>query len=140
MNNKKLNHLDISLTVLSDKTKYKWLIEPIQITIEIKNNDEENFAILKFPTTQLYDIIIKRNIGFKIYQWSESKTFNQEITEIIIYPGETARWYLSWNQTGHFIENMPFRLILPGRLIIKVILPLIDIDYQAECNVKIGLI
>ena len=140
ISNSKLNDLDISFTIFSDKSNYKWLSEPVHLTMEIKNNDENNFAILRFPTTQLYDIIIERKIGIKLYQWSESKTFHQEITEIIIFPGETAKWYFSWNQTGHYFKFMPIHPILPGRLRINAMLPLMDTEYQAECSIKIGLI
>lgn len=140
IDNSNLNDLDISFTLFSDKANYKWLSEPVHLTMEIKNNDQDNFAILKFPTTQLYDIIIERNNILKLYQWSESKTFYQEITEIVIFPGETARFYLSWNQTGHYFKFMLFHPILPGRLRIIAILPLIDTEYKAECSIKISLI
>lgn len=136
-NNIRINDLDINFTVLTDKPSYKWIFEPVKITMEIKNNNQENFALLRFPTTQLYDIIIENSNGRKIYQWSELMSFNQVITEILIFPGETAFWNLNWNQRGHYFRFMPMHLVLPGEYNINAILPLIDEEYHSESNIEI---
>ena len=75
----------------------------------------------------------------KIYQWSDLKYFNPVLTEILIMPGETARWYFSWDQRGHYLRFMPFHIILPGVYTIKTILPLIDEEYQSETSIEIKL-
>lgn len=137
-NNTKISNLDINFTVLTDKPSYRWIFEPVKITMEIKNNNQENFALLRFPTTQLYDIIIEKSNGQIIYQWSDSMSFNQVITEILIFPGETAFWNLNWNQKGHYFRFMPMHLVLPGEYNINAILPLIDEEYQSECNIEIN--
>jgi len=135
-----MNTPDINLTVLTEKDSYKWITEPIEITMEITNNDEDRIALLRFPTTQLYDILIEKSNGMNIYQWSEGKFFNQVITEILIMPGETARWYFSWNQRGHYFRFMPLHIILPGIYKMKVILPTIDEEYQSETSIEIKLL
>lgn len=134
-----MNAIDINFNVLTDKDSYKWIIEPIKITMEIKNNNNENFVLLRFPTTQLYDIIIEKNNGIKIYQWSDSQNFMPVITEIVIFPGETSKWDLSWNQKGHYLKFMPLHLIFPGEYRIKATLPLIDEEYNSESIIKINL-
>jgi len=133
------NNIDINFTVLTDKNSYKWIIEPIKITMEIKNNNDENFALLRFPTTQLYDIIIEKPNGIKIYQWSDSQNFIPVITEILIFPGETSKWDFSWNQKGHFLKFIPLHFLLPGEYRIKAILPLIDEEFNSESMLEINL-
>ncbi|MDG6219472.1 MAG: BsuPI-related putative proteinase inhibitor [Candidatus Thermoplasmatota archaeon] len=116
---------DIDVTMSTDKHSYQWIVEPVTVTVTVKNNGSSSVN-LTFPTSQLYDIIIKNKRDSEIYQWSDNKYFIQVITEIPLQPGEAMNWDIAWYQQGRIFKFLPYRMLIPGTYSIQGIIPTID--------------
>jgi hypothetical protein len=101
---------NLSVHVETDKTIYK-RFEPIQVTISVTNNGNEDWTHV-FPDTQLADFDING-----LYWWSIDKYFLQIITPVTIRSGETVILLQTyWNQFSNLIGYYP---VPPGNYTIR---------------------
>lgn len=74
---------------------------PEKIVFEIVlRNESDTLLNIEFPTTQLYDLVLKNKEGQEVFQLSEEKAFAQVLTEIKLEPGEVVRWEDVWESHG----------------------------------------
>jgi hypothetical protein len=122
---------DIDVTVSTDKHSYQWIVEPVAVTVTVMNIGSSSVN-LTFPTSQLYDIIIKNKRDIEIYRWSDNKYFIQVITEILLQPGEAMNWDIAWYQQGRIFRFLPYRMLIPGTYSIQGIIPTMDTIMESE--------
>ena len=121
----------IDVTVSTDKQSYQWIVEPVTITVTMTNTGD-SLVNLTFPTSQVYDVIIKNKRDTELYRWSDNKFFLQVITEVPFQPGETMSWDVTWYQQGRFFNFLPNHLLIPGTYSIQGILPKIDTIMESD--------
>lgn len=63
--------------------------------LDLKNNTKQTVD-LHFPTTQLYEIVVKNPEGENLYVFSADKSFAQMLTTISVEPGKTVEWEEKW--------------------------------------------
>lgn len=72
-----------------------------KITFEIVlRNESDDLLNIEFPTSQLYDIVLKNKEGKEVFQLSEEKAFTQVLTNIQLQPGKVVRWEDTWESHG----------------------------------------
>ncbi|MDG6219767.1 MAG: S8 family serine peptidase, partial [Candidatus Thermoplasmatota archaeon] len=108
------SYISVEVSLSFEKEKYKWICEPVNINLSIKNLDNSPF-LLNFTTTKEFDIIIKNCLGFNVFQWSKAKNFSNNYNEYFLKPNEIKSWNITWNQTNQMLDNSIFNKILPGR-------------------------
>jgi len=88
-NDKSINYLNFSLKVTPGEEK-------LQINLALKNNGSKSVK-LEFPTSQIYEWVIKDKIGREIVRYSSGKAFLQAIQHLTIRPNETVQWKDEWD-------------------------------------------
>jgi len=124
----------LKITVTTDYSLYRWLFEPVKISIALENQGEEDRS-LTFPTYQTCDFIVRKESGRKIYQWSDGKVFLQTFKDVTIPAGETWRQNLTWKQTLWF----PPLHVLPGKYYITGQIPTVDKTYENTVEIRIAI-
>ena len=83
--------LDVELKTAPDPLK---LGEARQIDVTlILHNDGKRAASLKFPTSQVIEIVLRDPSDGKIVsQWSTDRSFDNDIHYVIVNPGERAQY------------------------------------------------
>lgn len=128
---------DLKITLETDQTSYRWLIDPVEITLTVENTGSEEIE-LEFPTTQMHDFeVLKYKYNRSIFKWSDGKIFLQVITKIILEPGSQASWEYTWRQRGRLFQHWFYRPVLPGEYIIKGTIPTINNTYEATTSINI---
>jgi len=127
----------LKITVTTDYSLYRWLFEPVKISIAIENQGEED-QTLTFPTYQTCDFIVQNRIGLKIYRWSFDKLFWQEFKDVTIPVGETWWQNLTWRQIGTLFFPLLHYKVLPGKYYITGQIPTLDKTYEDTVEIRIA--
>jgi len=132
---------NLEITVTTDHNMYRWIFEPVEITISIENQGEED-KTLTFPSSKNCDFIIRKGLRRKIpnlllYQWSLDKFFQQGFEYVTIPAGETWSQTLTWRQIGTFLFSRLHYKVLPGTYYITGQIPTIDRTYTDTVQIKI---
>jgi len=77
----------VEAAVHEDHTQVKLLL----------HNLEDQPLSLTFPSSQQFEVIIKRASGEELYRYSKGKMFSQALTSVSLQPGETKTWEVAWN-------------------------------------------
>jgi Intracellular proteinase inhibitor len=74
--------------------------EQIQLVMTVRN-ELDTSAIVQFPSTRQSDfVVVRAGTAEVVWQWSETQTFSQTLTELRFEPGETKTFTQIWNQVG----------------------------------------
>jgi len=95
-NNKDINPLNFSIHVTPGEEK-------LQINMALKNNGSKSVK-LEFPTSQIYEWVIKDKIGKEIFRYSSGKAFLQAIQHLTIRPNETVHWKDEWDYKRNGVQ------------------------------------
>lgn len=127
----------LKMTVTTDYSLYRWLFEPVKISIAIENQGDED-QTLTFPTHQTCDFIVWKESGRKIYQWSDGKVFLQTFKDVTIPAGETWWQNLTWKQIGTLFFPLLHYKVLPGKYYITGQIPTLDKTYEDTVQIRIA--
>lgn len=128
---------NLEVKIETDQPEYRWLMNPVNITLSLKNNGSEDVELV-FPTTQLFDLEINRTQNNRtIFKWSDGKMFLQVITKFTLSPNSSISWTYVWHQRGHLFQHWFYRPVLPGKFVITGIVPTINTTYEATTSVTI---
>lgn len=67
-----------------------------QVKLLLHNQGDQPLS-LTFPSSQQFEVIIKRANGEELYRYSKGKMFSQALTYARLQPGETKTWETAWN-------------------------------------------
>lgn len=67
-----------------------------QVKLLLHNRGDQPLS-LTFPSSQQFEVIIKRASGEELYRYSKGKMFSQALTRVELRPGETKTWETTWN-------------------------------------------
>ncbi len=122
LEDKNIRKLDFGVTLSTNKEKYTWIFEPVEINITLQNTGFSSINFT-FPTTQVFDVVIKNRFDIEIYRWSDKMVFIPDETEIKLTPGENKSWNITWHQRGNYLKFLPRHILLPGQYSIQAIIP-----------------
>lgn len=133
---------NLTILISTNKQKYHWIDDPVNITISIENQGDE-IITLQFPTTKQGDFVVKNSLKKKIFQWSDEKYFYQWITTLTIKPGESIKQNFTWDQKGRYCTLGRYHYLLPGTYTITGLLKPMDTKglelYEATVKIHISL-
>ncbi len=69
--------------------------EPIHFTLSLHNRGSDSL-LLRFPTSQRYDLQIVDESGTSRWRWSDGRSFAQVLEEEQLDPGETRVWRVTF--------------------------------------------
>lgn len=69
----------VSVRVAADKAVYAQG-EPIQLTLAVVNHGAQP-VVLRFPTAQRYDVVVRERQGRQVWRWSADQMFAQVLGE-----------------------------------------------------------
>ena len=118
--------MNYGISMMTDKTSYSIIGEPITIVLKVFNYTEEKITF-QFNTSQRYDFIIEDEEGIEVWRWSNGRMFAQMLGEEILGPRNPEVIYMAeykdrlspgyYKVTGFFIaKDRP----MSGSIIIEV--------------------
>ena len=119
-------NMNYGISMMTDKTSYSIIGEPITIVLKVFNYTEEKITF-QFNTSQRYDFIIEDEEGIEVWRWSNGRMFAQMLGEEILGPRNPEVIYMAeykgklspgyYKVTGIFIaKDRP----MSGSIIIEV--------------------
>jgi len=86
---------NLALTMSLDPAQVK-LGENRQVKVALRlSNKGKKLVQLEFPTTQRIEVLVRRQDGKLLEQWSEDQAFSNEPTLVTINPGERLEYTVS---------------------------------------------
>lgn len=96
----------LRLTLSSDRAVYA-PGQPVVLTLTLVNLGAGPVSMTT-PTSQLYEFAVLQD-GRKVWRWSRGKVFPTEITEVLLGPGQTGKYTVSWDR-----RDQDGRPVAPG--------------------------
>ena len=78
-------NMNYGISMMTDKTSYSIIGEPITIVLKVFNYTEEKITF-QFNTSQRYDFIIEDEEGIEVWRWSKDRMFAMALGEEILRP------------------------------------------------------
>ena len=121
--------------IIKNNSKYCWILEPIEIKINIINT-EDKVINLTFKGFQYFDFIVKNEKGERLYRWSDENNWSGgEIS--LFQPNSSTNLNTRWWQKGRRLSFMPYHPILPGKYDITVFVPAKEKCYQMNFSLNV---
>lgn len=122
---------NIIVNVSTKNKTFRWLNDPVKINVKLINKNKFNIT-LDFASNIFYDVIIKNEMGKKVYQLTYFMIFVPDKSELTLESEENISWNITWRQNGHYFDCFPYHQVLPGNYTITSIIPTINKTYRSE--------
>lgn len=87
--------VDVILETLEMDATVEQANGTVSFQMQLTNAGEETVT-LSFASGQQYEIIVSNDVGEKVYQFSEGRSFTEAIVEKDLAAGETLEWIEEW--------------------------------------------
>lgn len=123
---------DLTFTLETDKAVYEEG-EEVKIAYKVRNKGNGE-AVIKFSSSQLYDIIVSNKDGDDVWHWSAGQSFSQAETTLTINPGQTETYEVQWDQNDNNGDTVPL-----GTYRIQAFLTTTNQKYKSVVSTRMGI-
>ena len=102
---------DFRYVLATDRYRYREG-QPVEITFRKRNLTNEP-AVLRYPSSQLFDFYVSDAKGVELWRWSRNQDFNPMAREMILAPGAAESITINWDQktnNGYWIPAQTLTL------------------------------
>jgi len=88
--------------------------EPVKITLTKTNRTDQSLT-LRYPTTQRFDFVVRREVGqLAVWRWSRGQAFGEVAGTVTLAPGESQVFKVTWDQLNNRGQE-----VAPGAFVVQ---------------------